>query len=364
MAIHQVFLYNLSSLGSYSGGTVRDLFDNGSTGEGSGAIGEAVSFANKSGQVYSISDNDSDFDQTDGDQVTSGGHTLQGWTSGTNISNYSVPSGSRTDVEYGYELTPLGGGPAIWVYAVATNYPSVLDTNGFTSTGPIDPSETYTIIGYDTSPDPLYSTMVPCFCFDTLIETDTGTRPVGDIRPGDRVLTRDHGFQPVIWTEQNCVDGAVLAALPALAPIRIAPGALGQNMPSRPLRVSPQHRILIRSAIAKRMFQHMEVLVSAKNLLGLPGIAQEAAGPEIVFVHLALACHHILKANGAWAESFLCGKVALRALPRASRKSLLTCMPGWATSPPAPARPCIRGHKARQLAERINKNSKTPVTAP
>mgnify|MGYP003561850666 FL=1 len=38
-----------------------------------------------------------------------------------------------------------------------------------------------------------------CFANGTRIATPRGERPVEDIRPGDRVMTRDNGPQPVRW---------------------------------------------------------------------------------------------------------------------------------------------------------------------
>lgn len=74
---------------------------------------------------------------------------------------------------------------------------------------------------------------------------------------------------------------------------------MGAGIPDRDLLVSPQHRVLVRSAIAQRMFGSSEVLVAAKQLLQLPGIslAEDVAG--VSYVHLLFDRHEIVVSNGA-----------------------------------------------------------------
>ena len=52
-------------------------------------------------------------------------------------------------------------------------------------------------------------------------------------------------------------------------PIRIRAGTLGNGLPEADLIVSPQHRVLVRSGIARTLFGADEVLVAAKQLLAL-----------------------------------------------------------------------------------------------
>ena len=89
---------------------------------------------------------------------------------------------------------------------------------------------------------------------------------------GDLVRTLDHGLQPVRWVGARRLSAAELAAAEKLRPIRIRAGALGPGTPRADLLVSPQHRVLVRSRIAQRMFGTDEVLVAAKQLLQIDGI--------------------------------------------------------------------------------------------
>lgn len=92
----------------------------------------------------------------------------------------------------------------------------------------------------------------------------------------------DNGYQPVRWIGARQLTAAELADGPHLRPIRIRAGALGAGYPETDLTVSPQHRILLRSKVAQRMFGTSEVLVAAKQLLAVTGvdICNDAQGVE------------------------------------------------------------------------------------
>ena len=111
---------------------------------------------------------------------------------------------------------------------------------------------------------------LPCFTRGTMILTDAGLRAIEDLAEGDLVMTRDNGLQPVRWIGSVEVPADRLAAAPMLRPIRIAAGALGASTPAQDLLVSPQHRVLVRSRIAQRMFGTSEVMVPAIRLTVLP----------------------------------------------------------------------------------------------
>lgn len=195
----------------------------------------------------------------------------------------------------------------------------------------------------------------PCFAAGTLIDTDCGEVAVEALRPGDRVWTRDEGYRAVTWVGGRRLDAATLAAWPNLRPIRIAAGALGIATPARDLVVSPQHRILVRSAIAGRMFGEEEVLVAAKHLLGLPGIAVAEDLAEVDYVHFMLGAHAVVRSNGAETESLFPGPEAMKGIPPEARAEIVMLFPELAASaerPPEPARLLPRGAMARKLAER------------
>lgn len=209
------------------------------------------------------------------------------------------------------------------------------------------------------------NTNVLCFADDTLIETGRGARAIGGLRVGDLVMTRDAGLQPIRWIGSRTLNAATLVDdWPRLCPIRIAAGALGAGVPRRDLVVSPQHRILVRSKIARRMFGADEILVAAKHLCQIEGIriADDLGG--VTYVHLMFDAHHILLANGAEAELLFTGPEAMKSLAPAARDEIRAIFPDLDLSVTAPvaARALLSGRMGRELARRHAKNGKPLVS--
>lgn len=209
----------------------------------------------------------------------------------------------------------------------------------------------------------IFDIQVTCFVTGTLILTDKGERPVESLRPGDLVWTRDNGFQPLRWCGASRVLPSLLAASPQLRPIRIEVDALGPNSPDAPLLVSPQHRILVRSAIAARMFGCTEVLVAAKHLLELPGVHVEDELDSFSYHHLMFDRHEVILSNGAETESLYPGPEALKALPEAAVEEIEALFPGLILGAdlPPPARHLAKGAQVRRLAERHAANQRPLV---
>ena len=191
-----------------------------------------------------------------------------------------------------------------------------------------------------------------CFTPGTRIDTTRGLVAVEDLQPGDRVLTRDNGYQPLAWTGRRDLSAAELAACPAVAPVRIAAGALGKGLPERDLVVSPRHRMLITGARAELMFGEREVLVAAADLIGLPGVSRDPAG-AVSYIHVMCDAHEIIRAEGAWSESFQPAETVLNALDAATRAELLGLFPALGTEAGrqgfAAARPVLSGAEAKVL---------------
>lgn len=184
--------------------------------------------------------------------------------------------------------------------------------------------------GYNLFGDRFATNFVPCFTAGSLIATPRGERPVEDLRPGDRVITRDNGLQKICWVGRRDLSRGDLAALPDLQPILIRAGALSRGMPERDLLVSPNHRMLVASERAEVMFGEREVLVAAKHLTGLDGI-DRAPRTAVSYVHLMFSRHEVILADGAWSESFQPGDYSLQGVGEAQRGEILTLFPELAT---------------------------------
>ena len=199
---------------------------------------------------------------------------------------------------------------------------------------------------------------VTCYVTGTRIATPDGLRAAEQLAVGDQVLTQDRGAQVLRW-----VGRSTHAVTEALAPIRIAAGALGGGLPTRDLLVSPQHRMLLRSRIAARMTGHAEVFVPAKKLLGLPGVTREAALGEVTYVHFMCDHHEIVFAEGAPSETLLPAPQALAALGGEAVEELQALFPELLQKGLQPARPIPLGRIQRRLVERHVQNLRTPLSA-
>ncbi|WP_156127436.1 Hint domain-containing protein [Paracoccus sanguinis] len=198
-----------------------------------------------------------------------------------------------------------------------------------------------------------------CFAAGTLVRTPTGEVAVETLKVGDLVMTRDNGAQPVRWIDST---RRALRRGSRLAPVRIRAGALGDNLPESDLLVSPQHRMLVRSAIAQRMFGTDEVLVAAKQLLQIDGIDIADDLDEVVYVHFIFDRHEIVYANGAESESLYTGPEALKTLSPQAREEILALFPDLAEDAlPEPARVLASGRLGRKLAVRHAQNDKPLV---
>ncbi|MEM9813346.1 MAG: Hint domain-containing protein [Pseudomonadota bacterium] len=140
------------------------------------------------------------------------------------------------------------------------------------------------------------SLSLACFVAGTKVMTPAGPRPVEELRPGAMVDT-PQGPVPLL-------RALVSAPTADVAPIEIGVGALGDACPSRPICVSPAHRVLLTGRRAALLFDVPEVLVAAGDLLGHPGIRERVDLLPTLYVHLLFAHHTLVETSGLWSESF------------------------------------------------------------
>lgn len=207
------------------------------------------------------------------------------------------------------------------------------------------------------------NTNVNCFAADAMILTPDGPVAAGLLAQGTMVLTRDAGPRPIRWIGRRRLEATDLDAAPNLRPIRIRRGALGRDVPSADLVVSPQHRLLVRSGIARSMFGTTEVLVAARQLLTVEGIEIAADLEAVTYVHFLLDGHQIVIANGAETESLYTGAEALKAVGAAACEEIWTLFPDLRGNPQPPsARRLVPGRQARELALR-HRRDRQPLVA-
>lgn len=154
----------------------------------------------------------------------------------------------------------------------------------------------------------------------TRIDTPDGPRPVESLRPGDLVLTRDNGVQPVRANRlAKAGDHGERHARRHL-PVRIEAGALGFGLPLRDIRVAQGQRLVQSSIRIGLRHEAGSVMVRGKSLtMTLPGIRVEAAGPAD-FHMLEFDRVEVIHAEGAAMES---------AAPAAAEETGLSTLRSW-----------------------------------
>ncbi|MCX7380461.1 MAG: Hint domain-containing protein [Alphaproteobacteria bacterium] len=134
---------------------------------------------------------------------------------------------------------------------------------------------------------------IPCFTTGTRFATPSGPVAVERLRPGDLVLSAFGGDVPIVWIGHRRVDCRRHFAASSVWPIRIRAGALGEGLPCRDLRVSPEHALLIEG-----------LLIPAGLLVNGGSIARDPCN-SVVYWHIELPQHDVILAEGAPCESYL-----------------------------------------------------------
>ena len=133
----------------------------------------------------------------------------------------------------------------------------------------------------------------PCFAAGTHLRTERGPVAVEALTVGDLVLTADGGTAAITWIGLRRIDCRRHARPTAILPVRIAAHAFGQGLPDRDLFLSPDHAIFAE-----------DVLIPVKHLIDGVAVRQVPVA-QMTYVHIELARHQILLAEGLPVESYL-----------------------------------------------------------
>jgi hypothetical protein len=163
-------------------------------------------------------------------------------------------------------------------------------------------------------------------CAGANLRTPIGARRVEFFRPGDLVVTRDNGLQPVrmIWTKT--VTPAEMAADPSLAPITLAPRAIAPMMPQHKVSVGGAHRLLVPGWRLDDVDDTENCLVPARDLEGL-GETTPLREDDVTYYNVVFDTPQVFCANGLPIESFSpCGEI-LKIVPKEVKEDLRQTFP-------------------------------------
>ncbi len=135
--------------------------------------------------------------------------------------------------------------------------------------------------------------IVICYLRGTRILTPAGERPVEALMPGDLVISHSGGVRPVKWIGKQVFNARFVANNAERLPVKIAAGALADNLPLRDLYVSPGHSLLLGGQ-----------LVLARDLINGVTITQPARNEDTFYYLIELDTHDCVIAEGVWAETY------------------------------------------------------------
>jgi hypothetical protein len=351
---YQFGQFNISSPAGQSG---VQLSATGNT-QGVGTPGEVFSLTSGTPTITTVIVDDDDANMTDASINETGAAPLV--ATGSPFG----PVGARVDLEYRITVQTNGVPPETQTFYVV----SIGGTNvGIIGTEPLVPGVQYTIL---EAADQQSATMlrryglngqigsdIPgtnsigwdalfCFTHGTLVETPDGPRLIETLEPGDLVCTLDNGSQPLRWTGSRPVTHAEMIRNADLRPVEFATGAIGN---SRPLRVSPQHRILLDDWRAQVYFGEDRVLIPAKAMVNCATIRQVPPMEGLTYIHLLFDRHEVIISEGALTESFHPGEIGLGALDDGQRRELDLLFPGLMLERRRAAFPIVRMAEALAL---------------
>lgn len=180
----------------------------------------------------------------------------------------------------------------------------------------------YTLVRIEEAPEATGLADLLCVSFlrGTMIALATGQqRAIETLQPGDRVLTRDHGGQPLLW-----VGKATLRAVGPFAPVVITAGTLGN---AGDLIVSQHHRMFLYQRRRPEGLATSELLVQARHLVDGERIFLREGGFADYF-SLVFDRHEIIYAEGVPAESLMVSETTLQRLPPEVSQDVRARFPG------------------------------------
>jgi len=138
------------------------------------------------------------------------------------------------------------------------------------------------------------------------VRTPCGPRNVENLRPGDLIVTRRDGLQPLRMIWKRTIAASEVAADPSLAPVSFATRAIGPLMPQAPISLAAAHRVLVPGYRLEGAEDTEPCLIRARDLAGKSSdVALERNSGDLTLYNLVFDEHQVFAANGLPVESFL-----------------------------------------------------------
>jgi hypothetical protein len=270
------------------------------------------------------------------------------------VNGITYPIGTQIELEFAVSTNSTEGNQVVFYY-IRINGVNIGIAGG---SADVVPGVVYTITGGqdgngDTSgtfpggtPAAIPWDTLACFTHGTLIDTPDGPRLIEELEAGDLVTTLNNGSQELRWIGSRTVSRQEMLLNPALRPVQFESDAVGNT---RPLLVSPQHRMLLNDWRAQVYFGEDQVLIAAKALVNGKTVRTVVPETGVTYCHLLFDRHEVILAEGALSESFHPGEIGLGGLDDAQRREIETLFPQLSLEDRRAAFPIVRVGEARGL---------------
>ncbi|WP_417808502.1 Hint domain-containing protein [Thioclava sp.] len=221
---------------------------------------------------------------------------------------------------------------------------------------PLEPGHRYGVsypdwqAGASATPEEIAT--LPALGGGTLIATNEGEIPIDWLRPGDKVLTRDNGYQPLLWLGQHIVPKR---APHELRPLTLGRDQFGKDQPAHQLVITPGCPVLLAGAELDLWFGESEMFAHASDLIGEP---PRAPGRQAVYT-LLFDAPEVVLAGGLWVGTVHADAAYLSLLPTGMRAVVAPYLLGLHQQP---ARACLAQWEV-EMFTRESTRKKGTVTA-
>lgn len=151
----------------------------------------------------------------------------------------------------------------------------------------------------------------------TMIATNEGPQPIDWLRPGDMVLTRDNGYQPILHLTQATLPQNTP---PAHLPLSVPGETFGTGLPTRDLILTGGSQILLAAPQLELWFGEAEMFASVTQI-GPDLRARVSLVPPTLW-SILFADPEVILVEGMWIGSALASPELLDLIPEELRARL------------------------------------------
>ena len=187
---------------------------------------------------------------------------------------------------------------------------------GYATSEPLVPGVIYTLS------DDTGEASVSAFGPGTMVLTPEGEQPVEWLETGARVVTRDHGIQPLAAVLRFSRDPEWYDEHLGERPLEILPGEVDGTLPREAMTVTSSQRFLLRDPVVDLHFGVAEVLVPAQAWSAQDPLRRATPAEPVTFTALVVQRPEIVQIGGLWVEATCPTARAAASLPESEARKL------------------------------------------